>query len=197
MDFFNFKDSGEFQLIPEGTVCKAMINKVTVGPGKTDPSKTVMQLELQVSSGEYLYAKVLETITIKSGDLEKDSMNLGRTIKRMLEFFNGANENNRMGYIIPDTTSASGRPETNWNFLLGKEVGFKTKLDSFTSNKTGKLLYSSKIGEYASKNPTSGGYKIWEVIQAGTQPWQKPLPTENKAKESVSGFGLGCDDLPM
>lgn len=196
MDFSTAKDGSDFTLIPEGTVVEAIISKAEAKPGKNDPSKTVLHLEFEVSKGEYVYTKVLETITIAGMDAE--SLEWGRSkIKRMLEYANEASATNMSGYIVPETMGSSGKMQPKWSDLVGKFIGFQTKLESFTSNKSGETLLSNKVGAYASKNKDSGGYKFYEAIKEGRQPWQKPLPEIKAQKSKSQTAGMPDFEIPI
>jgi hypothetical protein len=196
MDFSQVKDATDFVLIPEGTVVEAMIGEVKALPGKEDPSKTVLHIDLQVSKGEYIFAKIKEVIVIAGGDAEMLERNKSK-VKRMLEYGKDASATNPDGYVISEFTNSKGRSETKWSELSGMIIGFQTKLESFVSNKDGKKLYSTKVGAYASKNKESGGYKFFNAIQEGTQPWQKPLPTDSASKNKSEPAGMPDYSIPV
>ena len=193
MDFSQVKDFGDFVLIPEGTVVEAKITKVSVGYGKSDKTKTVMTMECAVETPEYIGAVITDHITLAGGDPGILELNKSK-IKRMLEYGKGANPSNLAAYIIPEVTNPQGKSIPKWSELNGIKIGFQIKLDSFISNKTGKKLFSNKVGAYASKNPESGGYKFFDAIAKGIQPWQKPLPDMNSQQTSNSQL-VGSNDF--
>lgn len=196
MDLYDYQDSTGFELIPEGTVLEVMIGNVNVGLSKSGTGNTVLHFEAQVSSGPYMYQKLNHNIVIKSSDPEKDKSSIGRSIKRMMEYANNASSSNRLGYIVPEVSDSSGRLVPNWKFLEGKVVGIKTKIEPYTRS-DGTEGNSHKIGEFASKNPESGGYRIWAAIEKNEQPWQKPLPARKGVNQNIPAANGFDDDIPF
>ncbi len=113
----------------------------------------------------------------------------------MLEYGKNASPENPHGYVVPEIRNEKGS-YVKWSDLLGMSVGFQTKLEAFTSNKNGETLYSNKVATYASKNPLSAGYKFYEAISKGIQPWQKPLSEMAVTKKGKSQ-PMGPNDFEL
>ena len=197
MDFSTVKDSQDFILIPEGTVVEAMIGKIEAKLGKDNPERTVLHVEFQVSSPEFMYVKLKDYMVIDGMAPEKLEFGKGK-VKRMLEYGRDASPTNLHGYVVPEIMGGNGKHVVKWSELVGMKVGLQVKVDSFVSDRDGTTLYSNKVGSYASKNSESGGYKLYNAISKGEQPWQKPLPDMNKPTKSNSQpAGMSDFEIPI
>jgi hypothetical protein len=179
--------SGDFEIIPKGTLAWAVI---ALEPndggsfefsGKAHPENRYISMEVTIVDGPFKGRKIWDRLGIAGSDKYVQAGYAG--IKHILEVGRGASPQNRAAYVMPDLPS--GRPD--WrvldNLKVAIRVGFEAGKNDFKDKNT---------CIYLSPNPDSETHKDFARLLAGdtappaatAQPAASPAPQKSVSTPS-------------
>lgn len=124
----NVAESGSFMVVPEG-VYKAVIAGDKIVSTKDGKGK-ILELTIQIVDGTHTGSTIVDRLNIVNASQQAQNIAQG-TLKRICGVLRAP--------FPPQTTDA----------LMGKPMLVTVGVEEFTSNKTGNVLKSNKIKNYA------------------------------------------------
>lgn len=153
-------------LIPQGTLCKAILTVRSIKNSKSSGAQ-YLDIEVTVTDGEFAGRKIFDMImdpfcpNASDGGRKMGLLALTR-ICEAGGLFKPADESSYTRYNAPGTTIQDVIRDID-----GGKLGIRVKVEKGTDGYADK----NKVGEWLTPNPNSGsGYKGWTELISGNQP---------------------------
>jgi hypothetical protein len=167
-------NSGSIELIPKGTLCQVVLLPKEIKVGQTTGAR-YLNLELGVAAGQYEKRKIYTILSDpwdpKTSDKAKE-MAVG-AITRILETIGVFNHADPATYSALDNACLEDVVELIEGKIAGILVGVDPGKDGYEPK--------NKVQDWASTNPSSGGYKLFEAISQGLETLEKKQPVAQSA----------------